>query len=161
MQLIFASITIYCSLLLCDCYRYPDPVNGERCYTYTMSVRRYLGSKYVMCVPRLPGPDLSPELHTMVHVSALACCQHGGCEVVQTVQQQALLHDGQLHTAEEACPPCSFCGVAQYLNLVATGIGYTGARLLLACSAAACCSSPQLSWSCCRPAPSVPPSCWP
>ena len=65
-----ASITIYCSLLLCDCYRYPNPVSvrpgpsgwllsqlgsaflltwlpvcqGERCYTYTMSVRRYLGA---------------------------------------------------------------------------------------------------------------------
>ena len=26
MQLMFASITIYCSLLLCDKYRYPDPV---------------------------------------------------------------------------------------------------------------------------------------
>ena len=26
MQIIFASITVYCSLLLCDKYRYPDPV---------------------------------------------------------------------------------------------------------------------------------------
>ena len=26
MQLMFASITVYCSLLLCDKYRYPDPV---------------------------------------------------------------------------------------------------------------------------------------
>ena len=69
MQLMFASITVYCSFLLCDKYRYPDPVTvstheagmpvtlsvphacthldavwqGERCYTYTTAVRRYLG----------------------------------------------------------------------------------------------------------------------
>ena len=42
MQLIFASITLYCSLLLCDCYRYPQPDGPERNYTYSM-VRMGMG----------------------------------------------------------------------------------------------------------------------
>ena len=42
-QLMFATITPYCSFLLCDCYRIPGPVEGKRNYTYTQTVRAFLG----------------------------------------------------------------------------------------------------------------------
>ena len=123
MQLIFASITIYCSLLLCDCYRYPDPVTvrlktrcspgaaarvcwpwsnasagsqGERCYTYTMSVRRYLGARVATGMrPRAPPPPPPARCGTD------AAARAGTKYVI-------------------------FCGVAQYLNLVATGAAPRG-----------------------------------
>ncbi|XP_066393239.1 amino acid permease 6-like [Miscanthus floridulus] len=48
--LAFSSITWFCSSLLADCYRAPDPVHGKRNYTYGQAVRAYLGvSKYWLC----------------------------------------------------------------------------------------------------------------
>ncbi|XP_066393231.1 amino acid permease 6-like [Miscanthus floridulus] len=48
--LAFSSITWFCSSLLADCYRAPDPVHGKRNYTYGQAVRAYLGvSKYRLC----------------------------------------------------------------------------------------------------------------
>ncbi|CAN6196809.1 unnamed protein product [Urochloa humidicola] len=46
----FSVITWFCSSLLADCYRAPDPVHGKRNYTYGQAVRAYLGvSKYRLC----------------------------------------------------------------------------------------------------------------
>ncbi|CAO1948836.1 unnamed protein product [Urochloa humidicola] len=46
----FSVITWFCSSLLADCYRAPDPVLGKRNYTYGQAVRAYLGvSKYRLC----------------------------------------------------------------------------------------------------------------
>jgi amino acid permease len=39
-----AYITYYTAVLLCDCYRTPDPVHGKRNYTYMDVVRSCLGS---------------------------------------------------------------------------------------------------------------------
>ncbi|KAG2639799.1 amino acid permease 6 [Panicum virgatum] len=48
--LAFSVITWFCSSLLADCYRAPDPVHGKRNYTYGQAVRAYLGvSKYRLC----------------------------------------------------------------------------------------------------------------
>ncbi|XP_042507740.1 amino acid permease 8-like isoform X2 [Macadamia integrifolia] len=48
--IIFAVITYYTALLLCDCYRSPDPVTGRRNYTYVGVVRACLGKKeLVIC----------------------------------------------------------------------------------------------------------------
>ncbi|KAL6880402.1 hypothetical protein ACP4OV_011967 [Aristida adscensionis] len=48
--LAFSLITWFCSTLLADCYRAPDPVHGKRNYTYGQAVRAYLGvSKYRLC----------------------------------------------------------------------------------------------------------------
>ncbi|CAD6221395.1 unnamed protein product [Miscanthus lutarioriparius] len=48
--LAFSAITWFCSSLLADCYRAPDPVHGKRNYTYGQAVRAYLGvSKYRLC----------------------------------------------------------------------------------------------------------------
>ncbi|OAY81006.1 Amino acid permease 6 [Ananas comosus] len=46
----FSLITWFCSSLLADCYRSPDPVHGKRNYTYGEAVRANLGSvKYRLC----------------------------------------------------------------------------------------------------------------
>jgi amino acid permease len=42
--LAFSGITWFCSSLLADCYRAPDPVHGKRNYTYGQAVRAYLGT---------------------------------------------------------------------------------------------------------------------
>ena len=41
--LAFSAVTWFCSSLLADCYRAPDPVHGKRNYTYGQAVRAYLG----------------------------------------------------------------------------------------------------------------------
>ncbi|CAK7344763.1 unnamed protein product [Dovyalis caffra] len=43
----FAAVTYYIAILLCDCYRTPDPVKGRRNYTYMDAVRALLGPKHV------------------------------------------------------------------------------------------------------------------
>ncbi|CAD6343724.1 unnamed protein product [Miscanthus lutarioriparius] len=45
--LAFSAITWFCSSLLADCYRAPDPVHGKRNYTYGQAVRAYLGRSSV------------------------------------------------------------------------------------------------------------------
>eukprot|EP00258_Populus_trichocarpa_P023623 XP_024439642.1 amino acid permease 2 [Populus trichocarpa] len=44
----FAAVTYYIAILLCDCYRTPDPVKGRRNYTYMDAVRALLGPKHVL-----------------------------------------------------------------------------------------------------------------
>ncbi|KAK9205024.1 hypothetical protein WN943_015290 [Citrus x changshan-huyou] len=44
----FAAITYYTAILLSDCYRTPDPINGSRNYTYMDAVRALLGPKNVV-----------------------------------------------------------------------------------------------------------------
>lgn len=42
----FASVTIFSSSLLCDCYRFPDPeVGPNRTRSYMQAVKLYLGDK--------------------------------------------------------------------------------------------------------------------
>jgi amino acid permease len=43
-----AYITYYTAVLLCDCYRTPDPVHGKRNYTYMDVVRSCLGPRDVV-----------------------------------------------------------------------------------------------------------------
>lgn len=42
--LAFSALTWFCSLLLADCYRSPDPVTGTRNYTYMNAMRRNIGT---------------------------------------------------------------------------------------------------------------------
>ncbi|PIA42055.1 hypothetical protein AQUCO_02100121v1 [Aquilegia coerulea] len=44
----FAIVTYYTAILLCDCYRSPDPVNGKRNHTYKDAVRACLGAREVL-----------------------------------------------------------------------------------------------------------------
>lgn len=44
----FALVTTYCSTLLADCYRSPDPITGKRNYTYSNAVKNILGGKKVL-----------------------------------------------------------------------------------------------------------------
>ncbi|KAH1124877.1 hypothetical protein AAZX31_06G084200 [Glycine max] len=49
-MIIFACISIYTYNLVADCYRYPDPINGKRNYTYMQAVDAYLGgTMHVFC----------------------------------------------------------------------------------------------------------------
>lgn len=48
--LAFAVITYYTSILLADCYRFPDPVNGTRNPTYMSAVRSYLGTSKIRSI---------------------------------------------------------------------------------------------------------------
>ncbi|CAJ1972323.1 unnamed protein product [Sphenostylis stenocarpa] len=46
----FSSISIFTYSLVADCYRYPDPVTGNRNYTYMQAVKAYLGgTMHVAC----------------------------------------------------------------------------------------------------------------
>ncbi|KAK1265880.1 Amino acid permease 1 [Acorus gramineus] len=44
----FAYVTYYTAILLCDCYRTPDPIHGRRNYTYMHVVRACLGARDVL-----------------------------------------------------------------------------------------------------------------
>ncbi|KAL5704125.1 hypothetical protein ACHQM5_022597 [Ranunculus cassubicifolius] len=44
----FSAITYYTSILLAECYRYPDPIDGTRNPTYIIAVKSYLGPKNVL-----------------------------------------------------------------------------------------------------------------
>lgn len=44
----FSLITWFCSSLLADCYRSPDPVHGKRNYTYGDAVRANLGNSLIL-----------------------------------------------------------------------------------------------------------------
>ena len=39
-----AFVTYYTAVLLCDCYRSPDPITGSRNYTYMDAIRTCLGN---------------------------------------------------------------------------------------------------------------------
>ncbi|KAM7279883.1 hypothetical protein ACFE04_007017 [Oxalis oulophora] len=43
----FAGITYMTSAMLCDCYRAPDPITGQRNYIYMDAVKAYLGERKV------------------------------------------------------------------------------------------------------------------
>jgi amino acid permease len=51
----FSAITWFCSSLLADCYRAPDPVHGKRNYTYGQAVRAYLGTTVLTAVAHKNG----------------------------------------------------------------------------------------------------------
>ncbi|MED6145478.1 hypothetical protein PIB30_025785, partial [Stylosanthes scabra] len=46
--LLFSAINLYCSNLLADCYRSPDPVTGKRNHTYMDAVKAHLGGRMHM-----------------------------------------------------------------------------------------------------------------
>ena len=58
--LAFSVITWFCSSLLADCYRAPDPVHGKRNYTYGQAVRAYLGIKPFLFLFLMP-PSMSMD----------------------------------------------------------------------------------------------------
>jgi amino acid permease len=46
-MILFAWVTYYTSILLCECYRNGDPINGKRNYTYMDAVHSNLGKKII------------------------------------------------------------------------------------------------------------------
>ncbi|KAJ1287661.1 hypothetical protein BS78_02G028100 [Paspalum vaginatum] len=72
----FSVITWFCSSLLADCYRAPDPVHGKRNYTYGQAVRAYLGvSKYRLCslaqYVNLVGVTIGYTITTAISMGAI------------------------------------------------------------------------------------------
>ncbi|KAF8732328.1 hypothetical protein HU200_016313 [Digitaria exilis] len=92
----FSVITWFCSSLLADCYRSPDPVNGKRNYTYGQAVRAYLGvSKYRLCslaqYINLVGVTIGYTITTAISMGAISrsnCFHRNGhsadCEASNT-----------------------------------------------------------------------------
>ncbi|XP_066398538.1 amino acid permease 6-like [Miscanthus floridulus] len=74
--LAFSAVTWFCSSLLADCYRAPDPVHGKRNYTYGQAVRAYLGvSKYRLCslaqYVNLVGVTIGYTITTAISMGAI------------------------------------------------------------------------------------------
>lgn len=42
--ILFASVTYYIVVLLCDCYRSPNPITGSQNYTYMDAIQTCLGN---------------------------------------------------------------------------------------------------------------------
>ncbi|TVU41016.1 hypothetical protein EJB05_14504 [Eragrostis curvula] len=93
----FSVITWFCSSLLADCYRAPDPVHGKRNYTYGQAVRAYLGvNQYRMCAlaqyANLVGVTIGYAITTVISMGAVSksnCFHRNGhnaqCEVSDKV----------------------------------------------------------------------------
>jgi hypothetical protein len=62
----FSVITWFCSSLLADCYRAPDPVHGKRNYTYGQAVRAYLGTYSI--TDRRHGCKLFCEINNLTNL---------------------------------------------------------------------------------------------
>ncbi|TKY55941.1 Amino acid permease 1 [Spatholobus suberectus] len=74
--LIFASVTLYTSNLLADCYRSPDPVTGKRNCTYMETVKTNLGGKmHVLCglvqYSNLSGAAIGYTITTSISVVSI------------------------------------------------------------------------------------------
>ncbi|XBI91518.1 amino acid permease 6-like [Triticum dicoccoides] len=92
----FSVITWFCSSLLADCYRSPDPVHGKRNYTYGQAVRANLGvSKYRLCslaqYVNLVGVTIGYTITTAISMGAIGrsnCFHRNGhnaaCEASNT-----------------------------------------------------------------------------
>ncbi|KQK20976.1 amino acid permease 6 [Brachypodium distachyon] len=94
--LAFSVITWFCSSLLADCYRSPDPVHGKRNYTYGQAVRANLGvGKYRLCslaqYINLVGVTIGYTITTAISMGAIGrsnCFHRNGhdanCEASNT-----------------------------------------------------------------------------
>ncbi|WCJ44177.1 amino acid permease 8 [Euphorbia peplus] len=72
----FAIITYFTAILLADCYRTPDPVNGKRNFTYISAVRTLLGPRNelfcaIMQYTLLWGTMIGYTVTTAVSVAAV------------------------------------------------------------------------------------------
>ncbi|KAL5778805.1 hypothetical protein ACOSQ2_009542 [Xanthoceras sorbifolium] len=73
----FAVITYYTAILLCECYRTPDPVSGRRNYTYMDAVRALLGFKVLICgiiqYSILWGTMIGYTITTIINMLEIQC----------------------------------------------------------------------------------------
>ncbi|KAG0467839.1 hypothetical protein HPP92_017167 [Vanilla planifolia] len=72
----FSLITWFCSSLLANCYRFPDPVHGKRNYTYMAAVRTNLGGvKFKLCglaqYVNLVGVSIGYTITTAISMAAV------------------------------------------------------------------------------------------
>ncbi|KAG0473843.1 hypothetical protein HPP92_015700 [Vanilla planifolia] len=72
----FSLITWFCSSLLANCYRYPDPVHGKRNYSYMAAVRANLGGfKFKLCglaqYVNLVGVTIGYTITTAISMAAV------------------------------------------------------------------------------------------
>ncbi|XP_020570709.1 amino acid permease 6 [Phalaenopsis equestris] len=94
--LAFSLITWFCSSLLADCYRSPDPIHGKRNYSYMSAVRSNLGGiKFKLCglaqYVNLVGVTIGYTITTAISMAAVkrSNCfhrhgHHAACKVSNT-----------------------------------------------------------------------------
>ncbi|KAK7384966.1 hypothetical protein VNO78_30669 [Psophocarpus tetragonolobus] len=86
--ILFASVTLYTSNLLADCYRSPDPVTGKRNHTYMETVKTNLGGKmHMICglvqYGNLSGAAIGYTITTSISVVSIQkvnCFHKNGVE---------------------------------------------------------------------------------
>lgn len=82
----FSVITWFCSVLLTDCYRSPDPITGTRNYTYSTAVKNILGGVgFKLCglaqYSNLIGVTIGYTITTAISMAAVKrshCFHHYG-----------------------------------------------------------------------------------
>uniref|UniRef100_A0A7N0U7R8 Amino acid transporter transmembrane domain-containing protein n=1 Tax=Kalanchoe fedtschenkoi TaxID=63787 RepID=A0A7N0U7R8_KALFE len=135
----FAVITYYTAVLLCDCYRSPDPVNGTRNPTYTHAVRAFLGERSVLLCSVIQysilwGTMIGYTITTAISVAGLrrSICHHqkgpdGDCAVNGN---EYMLAFGAVQLVLSQCPNLE---KVTFLSIIAalTSIGYSTVSLCL------------------------------
>ncbi|KAJ7567568.1 hypothetical protein O6H91_02G153200 [Diphasiastrum complanatum] len=82
--LIFSLTTLYSSIILCECYRTPDPVLGKRNYTYTNVVHAILGKRSArMCsVAQYVGIYGATVAYTIAASTSMGAIAESACRHV-------------------------------------------------------------------------------
>lgn len=86
---IFSFISVFTYGLMADCYRFPDPINGKRNYTYMQAVKVYLGgSMHMVCgsilYAKLAGITVGYTITSSISLAAVektVCVHRKGDEV--------------------------------------------------------------------------------
>ncbi|GLJ17017.1 hypothetical protein SUGI_0294410 [Cryptomeria japonica] len=79
--LAFGAVTTYTSLLLADCYRSPDRVNGKRNYKYSNAVKNILGGRNVILCKIAQYANLCGALvgYTLTSAISMMAIKKAGC----------------------------------------------------------------------------------
>ncbi|KDP31629.1 hypothetical protein JCGZ_14854 [Jatropha curcas] len=149
----FAIITYYTAILLCDCYRAPDPVHGRRNYTYIGAVRTLLGPKNellcgIMQYTLLWGTMVGYTVTTAVCVATVkrticfhAYGQKANCGVSGNLY---MLVFGAIQILLSQCPNLE---KVAFLSVVATVTSFAYALIALGLCTAKVCMDHQLKGS--------------
>ncbi|CAM8937093.1 unnamed protein product [Rhodiola kirilowii] len=135
----FAVITYYTAILLCDCYRSPDPVTGTRNPTYMHAVRAFLGERSVfLCgviqYSILWGTMIGYTITTAISIAGMrrSICHHqmgpdGHCDVNGNAYMLAF---GAVQLILSQCPNLEKVTLLSIIAAV-TSIGYSTVSLCL------------------------------
>lgn len=153
--LFFALVTYYTSIMLAECYRFPDPVTGQRNYTYMDAVKSHLGTF------SFAARSLNITVIAIPVTNVLWKTYAAGCHSLKFVEfflnvfpgEHSTVFTGSLRERAGVLASSSYvgrlsfcrqhgvltaldvvfaggvsvalCGLVQYGNLIGTSIGYT------------------------------------